>query len=131
MATLEVGTEIDAYCAKCESVGRHSIVAMRGTRAARTKCAGCESVHAYRKNPPGTRSGTPHTPQQVARRAYDKAVEGRDLSNPIAYRFSHKFKADDVLNHKKFGIGLVTRLLSDNKMEVVFPEYTKVLVFNR
>ena len=131
MANLEVGTEIEAYCARCEGCGPHSIVAMRGTRAARTKCLTCESVQAYRKNPPGTRSGTPHTPQQIAKRAYDKATADRDLSKPITYKFGHKFKSEDVVNHKTFGVGLVTRLLTDNKMEVVFPEYTKVLVYNR
>jgi len=125
MATvLTVGTEITAYCAKCVSVQPHVIVAMKGTRASRTECKTCGSVHAYRKNPPGTKR-----PPRLSE--YEKATDGRDLSRPIAYKLTGKFKQHDVLKHKTFGVGLVVRLVTDQKMEVIFPDNTKVLVYSR
>ena len=58
-------------------------------------------------------------------------IEGRDLSKAINYSFSHKFKDDDVVKHKTFGVGVVARTLSGGKMEVVFPESTRLLVHSR
>jgi hypothetical protein len=123
MAALAAGSEIDAYCPKCKSVKPHVVVAMKGTRAAKTDCQVCGSVHAYRKNPPDTRA--------KKRSQYEDAMEGRDLSKPIPYKPSRKFGLDDIIDHKTFGIGLVTRVVSDKKMEVLFEESTKLLIHGR
>ena len=37
------------------------------------------------------------------------------------------FAEGEVLNHGKFGLGLVTRVLSDAKLEVVFTEGKKIV----
>jgi hypothetical protein len=44
---------------------------------------------------------------------------------------SDRFREDDVIDHKSFGIGVVARVLSDQKIEVVFQTGTKVLVHER
>jgi hypothetical protein len=123
MAALAAGSEIDAYCPACTSVKRHIVVAMKGTRAAKTECRSCGSVHAYRKNPPDTKA--------KKRSQYEDAMEGRDASKPIPYRFTRKLNQDDVIQHKSFGIGLVTRVVSDKKVEVLFEDSTKLLVHGR
>ena len=58
-------------------------------------------------------------------------MEGRDLSKPVLYKLTKKYNAEDVIKHKSFGIGLVTRLISEKKIEVLFQEYTKLLVHGR
>ena len=58
-------------------------------------------------------------------------MDGRDTSKAIPYRFSRKFSEQDLIKHKSFGIGLVTRLLTDKKMEVMFEDSTKLLIFDR
>ncbi len=123
MPSLAVGGDIQAYCGKCKSVAPHIIVAMKGTRAAKTECKTCSSVHAYRKNPPDTKA--------KKRSQYEDAMDGRDTSKAIPYRFSRKFSEQDLIKHKSFGIGLVTRLLTDKKMEVMFEDSTKLLIFDR
>jgi hypothetical protein len=123
MAALAAGSNIDAYCPSCKSVKPHVVVAMKGTRAAKTECSVCGSVHPYRKNPPDTRA--------KKRSQYEDAMEGRDVSKPIPYKFTRKFNLDDVIQHKSFGIGLVTRVISEKKMEVLFEESTKLLIHGR
>ena len=58
-------------------------------------------------------------------------MEGRDISNAVKYKLSQAFTVDEVLDHKTFGLGLVMRLLSDNKIEVTFQTGSKVLVHSR
>ena len=120
---LAAGVEIQAWCPSCKLVRTHVIVAMKGTRAAKTECRICSSSHAYRKNPPDTKA--------KKRSQYEDAMEGRDVTKPIAYKLSKKYNAEDVIKHKSFGIGLVTRLISEKKIEVLFLESTKLLVHGR
>ena len=123
MAALATGSQIDAYCPACKAVKPHVVVAMKGTRASKTECKVCGSVHPYRKNPPDTRA--------KKRSQFEEAMEGRDVSKPIPYKLTRKFNLDDVIQHKSFGLGLVTRVVSDKKMEVLFQESTKLLVHGR
>ena len=123
MPTLSVGGDIQAYCGKCKSVLKHVIVAMKGTRAAKTECQTCNSTHAYRKNPPDTKA--------KKKSQYEDAMEGRDVTKPIPYRFNRKFSEQDVIKHKTFGIGLVTRVVTEKKMEVLFEESSKLLVYGQ
>ena len=120
---LAAGVEIQAWCPSCKLVRTHVIVAMKGTRAAKTECRICNSTHAYRKNPPDTKA--------KKRSQYQDAMEGRDVSKPIAYKLTKKYNAEDVIKHKSFGVGLVTRAISDKKIEVLFEESSKLLVQGR
>ena len=120
---LAAGSDIEAYCPACKNVKPHVVVAMKGTRAAKTECRSCTSVHPYRKNPPDAKA--------KKRSQYEDAMEGRDVAKPIPYRLNRKFNMDDVINHKSFGVGLVIRVISDKKMEVLFEESSKLLVHGR
>ncbi len=121
MATpLAAGVEIQCWCPSCKMLRTHVIVAMKGTRAAKTECRICGSVHAYRKNPPDTKA--------KKKSQFEDAMEGRDASKPILYKLTKKYRAEDVIKHKTFGIGVVTRMISEKKIEVLFEEYTKLLV---
>jgi hypothetical protein len=122
MAALTVGGAIDAYCSKCKSVKSHVLVALKGGRPAKTECGTCGSVHAYRKTAPDT---------SKKRSPFEDAMDGRDTSKAIPYKLDRKFNLSDVVKHKSFGIGLVTRVISDKKMEVLFEQSTKLLIHGR
>ena len=49
---------------------------------------------------------------------------------PVRYSMSGSFKANDVIDHDTFGIGIVISS-SYTKMEVVFPDKIRMLVCNR
>ena len=58
-------------------------------------------------------------------------LSGRDLSRSRRYTIKETFEVDDVVDHKKFGIGLVTKMLGDQKIEVTFREGAKILIHDR
>jgi hypothetical protein len=126
------GKETDAYCTKCKLVLNHVIIAMNGPRIARVQCLTCEGVHAYRANPPGTRKkASSRRSEPTPAELYERLMEGRDVASAKGYRLEAHFDEGDVLNHKKFGLGLVTRVLADAKIEVIFEDGVKVLVHER
>lgn len=126
------GKETDAYCTKCKLVLNHVIVAVNGRRIARVQCLTCEGVHAYRANPPGTRKrAASRRSEPSPAELYDKLMSGRDIADAKPYNLEGHFDEGDVLNHRKFGLGLVTRVMADAKVEVVFQDGLKVLVHER
>ena len=126
--SLEVGQLIQAWCPKCEAVKKHAITALKGTRAGRTECSVCKDVHAYRKNPPGSRRSASSGPKISD---YELAMADRDPAEAVAYKISGTYAKDQVLQHKKFGIGIVARVMSDLTMDVLFEDKPRALIHNR
>ena len=134
MVKLTAGSDIDAYCGKCKLVLAHVIIALKGARPARVQCKTCNAEHNYKKTAPRqgtTRRSTAKSDSASKQAAFDSLVAGRDLSRAVRYGIGETFVEEDVLDHKTFGLGLVTRVLSDNKIEVQFSMGSKILVHAR
>lgn len=147
MAVMTTGVDIDSYCNKCKLALAHVIIAMNGTKVAKVECKTCRGVHAYRRDPAtpaassttskrassGTTKGTTKrgSKNNIGPSDYDKVLKGQDLSRAQRYKASAAFSEGDVLDHITFGFGMVTRLLADSKIEVIFPAGMKVLVHSR
>lgn len=114
------GATTDAFCPSCGAITRQTIAATKGSRAAKAECTVCKSVHPYRKNAPEAKA--------KKKSPFEDATGGRDMSKAIPYKTNRKFNADDLIKHKTFGIGLVTRVVTDKKMEVLFEQSTKLLI---
>jgi hypothetical protein len=131
---LRVSQDIDGWCNKCELVLAHVIMSMKGTRPHRVKCKSCKDVHAYRVSKPKPRkktSTTKKTKKAPRQTEYQKQMEGRDTSGAVPYAMSGSFAAEQIIDHKKFGIGLVVRTVGPTKIDVLFPDGQKTLVCNR
>ncbi len=48
----------------------------------------------------------------------------------VDYDINADFNETDAIRHKTFGVGVITKILADNKIEVVFEEDKKVLAQN-
>ena len=131
MKKREPGMELDAYCTKCKIVLAHVIVAMNGTRVARVQCKTCDGLHAYRASVPGSRAAKGGRKKAGGAPSYEELMQGRDVSSARSYKGSAKFEEGEVLSHTTFGLGLVTRVLADAKMEVSFSKGNKVLIHDR
>lgn len=142
------GSDIDSYCGKCTMELAHVIIAMDGVRPAKVECKTCRSIHKYRGSvgkatkakvtrktttrASGTRAtGTRRAAKVSPEENFEIIMSNRDISKSRAYRANEEFVADDVLDHKTFGLGVVTREISGNKIEVCFQAGTKILVHNR
>ncbi len=148
---LQAGSEIDSYCTKCRLVLNHRIIALVQGVPQRVECSTCMSHHRYRARAPGdkepstsTRSSSgassaaraPRAPAGPTRaqlatldreRTWEKAVSGKAVSEFKAYRVDLLFAEGDLIRHKKFGDGIVTRILDAKKVEILFRDEPRTL----
>jgi hypothetical protein len=137
MVTHKTGSDIDAWCNKCKLVLAHIIIAINGAKVARVECKTCKAVHAFKAT--ATKKAAPKKPGSRAAGAskelgpaeYEKIMKGQDTSRAQRYRTAVNYAQGDVLDHTTFGIGVVLRLLTDAKIEVIFPLGCKTLVHGR
>ena len=59
---------------------------------------------------------------------FEEACEGKDLTNPTNYHPKKSFTIDQVIQHVKFGIGIVMGIKDSSKIIVVFKDGVRKLV---
>lgn len=138
---IKVGGEVDSWCTKCKLMLAHTVVAMVEDTIEKVECKTCNGKHKYRPNPPKSRTkkaSKSATKKKVTRRRkkdpaviWEEALEGKDVTQPKTYAMDAEFAADDVLSHPTFGIGLITEIRAEGRMEVLFKDGPKLLVCNR
>lgn len=145
---LRAGGEVDSWCTKCKLVLNHRVIAMVSGTPVRVECSTCMSHHNYRARAPGEKAAATGTPtarasagprsarasvtkaQQAAldrERSWEKAVAGKAVSDFISYRVDQTFSEGDLIRHKKFGDGIVTRILDSKKVEILFKDEPRTL----
>ena len=146
--------EIDAYCTKCKLILGHVVIAMVGKRPKKVECLTCHGQHAYKASEPGSRAKaasskasdtskkkasekTPGKKRSKAKRGQEKEKElwketlaQKDLTLAKPYTMADTYEIDDVINHNKFGMGIVTNVITPRKMEVLFENGRKCMVYN-
>jgi hypothetical protein len=139
---LKVAGEVDSYCTKCRLVLNHRIVSMKAGKAHQVECLTCRSTHLWRAHAPGEKpaatertrtSGPPsaRTPRVSAamkhEQTWEKALNGKGPREFKTYNTGASFQEGDFLRHKKFGDGLVTRVIDGHKVEVLFRDEARTL----
>jgi len=61
---------------------------------------------------------------------FETLTEKFKEKKPVRYSMSGSFKVDDMIKHKTFGLGIVVSA-SHKKMEVVFSDRPRILVYDR
>jgi Zn ribbon nucleic-acid-binding protein len=140
------GSEVDSWCTKCKLDLGHRIIAMEGDAIKRVECLTCKGHHNYRRPKsaePLVRTRTRRAPTVAQKRAAEKAaleaqqlrweqaVAGTATKDFTSYRITEAFEPEQLVRHKKFGDGLVTDVLQDGKIRVLFGEGEKLLVHCR
>jgi hypothetical protein len=141
---LKVAGEVDSWCTKCRLVLNHRIVSMKLGKAYQVECLTCRATHLWRANAPGEKPGASGT-ERVARstapgprstrvtpamrheQSWEKAIAGRGVHEFKSYNVGGSFQEGDLLRHKKFGDGVVTRVIDAHKVEVLFRDEAKTL----
>ncbi len=143
---IRVGGEIDAVCTRCRMITNHRIVAMVDGLVKRVICLTCDSQHNYRQ-PPGEKRPQAAKTMRVSRemkktspssggpRIFAQWLQSREALNasgesPRPYDFKELFEVGQALDHSKFGLGFVQKIIPPNKMEVMFETEVKVLAMN-
>jgi hypothetical protein len=141
---LQVAGEVDSWCTRCRLVLNHRIVSMKNGKAHQVECLTCRTTHLWRPNAPGDRpvaSGSNHgrvasslasRPPRVTHamrheQQWEKAIAGRGVSEFKPYNVGASFEEGDLVRHKKFGDGVVMRVIDAHKVEVLFRDEAKTL----
>jgi len=130
-----VAQNVATLCTKCEMELNHVVIAHNAKgMVERVKCLTCGTEHKYRSDKKkAVRKTTKRSP--VAKKVdfaktFEELAEKFKDKQPLPYSMSASFKKDDVIDHKTFGIGIVTSVSYD-KMEVAFQDGPRDLVCNR
>jgi hypothetical protein len=142
---LKVAGEVDSWCTRCRLVLNHRIVSMKSGKAHQVECLTCRSQHLWRANVPGERpaagaserprasssGAAARTPRVSAavkhEQTWEHALNGRGVHEFKAYSVAASFQEGDYVRHKKFGDGVVTRVIDGHKVEVLFRDEARTL----
>ncbi len=138
MSQLTVGKDVLSYCTKCKLNLGHTIVAMKDTKhIAKVKCNTCGTIQSFKdpsvsskQNKTRTKktSSVPSKVISVSDLWMEKMSSTKKKSTP--YAMDVKFALGDIIDHGKFGPGIVEKVV-DDKIEVIFRHEIKVLVHNK
>jgi hypothetical protein len=142
---LKVAGEVDSWCTRCRLILNHRIVSMKAGKPHQVECLTCRSTHLWRPNTPGekpaagggerTRAAGPASakaPRVSAaavrhEQTWEKAISGRGVHDFKPYNVTANFHEGDLVRHKKFGDGVVTRVIDAHKVEVLFRDEARTL----
>jgi ribosomal protein L44E len=135
-----IGKDIEAYCGKCKNDTWHTITAVKNGKIAKVMCKICNAYHAYKvpekgEAPAKTTATTSRRRATGTRTSRGKkdwgTLVGQIEDKQVAdYAISGEFSSSPAIRHKSFGVGVVTKVLTKNKIEVLFQEGTKLLAQN-
>ena len=117
------------------------------------ECLTCRTTHLWRKTAPGEKAEKGATsgarprpglsssgsaaggasrgrvPAAVMRheQRWEQAIAGRGVLEFRAYNAGGNFREGELLRHKKFGDGVVTRVIDASKVEVLFKDEARTL----
>lgn len=135
------GDFVETNCTKCKALTNHTIVAMIAELIVKVECNVCHSVHKYHppkeakavKAPKAARpAGEPvrrvkKDPVLEAAAEWDELQASFDPERAIPYNMTATYRVRNLVLHPTFGIGLVQKVLPQNKIEVLFKDGRKLL----
>lgn len=139
---IRVGAEVDAYCTKCRMVTNHRIVAMMDDVIKRVICLTCDGQHNYRQ-PPGEKKKTASArrvakdqkrSRTIAPKTFKKWLDlkegGAVEEQARPYNMAETYSEGEAINHSKFGLGFIQKVMNGGKIEVMFEKEIKILVMD-
>lgn len=133
MSKPNIGKNVDSWCTKCKMMLAHTIEAAKGDKITKVHCNTCGAQHAYRPNAPGKKTTTGKTSRAQAAKDAASAdlatmLRGKDPAKARPYVLSGRFQAAELIRHPSFGLGFVTAVKDQTKIEVAFADGVKTLV---
>ena len=136
ISNYSVGGGVEAWCTKCKLLLGHTIAALVNNAPEKVKCNTCNGVHKFRATPVGkgrTKSTTSTRKAKIQgakHNDYLTRLEGYDVSKAQLYNMNGNFRKDALIDHTKFGFGIVLSVIQDKKIEILFKDGAKILIQN-
>lgn len=141
-----VGNAIDGYCKTCRTDTSQTILEIEGNQIRSVRCQTCSGEGPFRSPRARTKAGlrevaakrkTKPPPRRSKKKQEDPAeiyrqlIEGRDLSEAEPYKLKNALDEGDLIDHPKFGIGIVMSVIESTKVNVVFEDRPRIMICNR
>ncbi|MGE4293676.1 MAG: hypothetical protein AB7E32_15875 [Desulfovibrio sp.] len=139
--TYQAGEAIESKCNRCKDVRMHVVVAMDGGEIVKVQCKTCGSLHKHPKAKKATSSSTrPRGARAVAKtvkalksaaeqvQEWESALNGKDMGAAKPFGSAGSAVEGGLIDHPKFGVGIVQKLVAPDKMEVLFRNGSKLMV---
>lgn len=140
----KVGEEIESMCNKCKEPRVHTVVALPPGKVPRVECQTCHGQHNFvspvkaaaakvkkESAPKAVKLTEGERTRQTAATEWRNAVDGVAAEKFKPYQISGVYQEKDLISHPSFGRGEVKAVTSSGKMEVLFQDAVRRLVFNR
>jgi hypothetical protein len=141
------GEYIDAYCPRCELLLAHIVLFEVGGTVSRVKCRTCGTEHKYRGQKPERKRtlsgpgshGTGKSRETAAQKAghpvdMERWQSNRNQMGPdtevMKYRMSERYGKGDVIDHDTFGLGFVEKIISENRLDILFEDGVRRMAMN-
>jgi hypothetical protein len=126
-----VAQNVVTMCTKCKTQLEHVVVSHNTEGIIeRVRCHTCGKEHKYRPEKKNSPKKGVKTKKTDPARDFQLLTEKFKGKQPVSYSMSGSFKADDVIDHNTFGMGIVIST-SCEKIDVVFSDRSRILVCNR
>ena len=139
---VTAGDPVESQCTRCKALLNHTIIAMVGGQVARVKCNTCGSEHNHRpakeakvavvkgakaeKAVKSPRAKSVKAPAISDEAIWEELISPLDPDLAVPYSMEGKFRANSLIAHPTFGIGVIAASQS-GKIEVVFKAGRKLL----
>ena len=128
---LGVGKEILSYCGKCKLALAHVVVSMDDKgEISKCECKTCGANHKYR-DPEGVKkrkTSTRTKKETISNEEVWKQAVADAEGEAKAYAMNQSLTVGDLIDHPKFGKGVVEKLVDNNKAQILFEHNIKTLI---
>jgi len=138
------GNHIQAFCSKCKADKEQVVLELWEGQVRKVRCTACDHEGTY-KRPHHPDAAVPEKSKGAGGKEKKKkrgkaaqpkdewkeALAGKENEEAKPYVPAETYKANERLDHAAFGIGVVMRVISATKMEVLFKEGRKIMVCGR
>ena len=131
---VNAGSEILYACSRCGLDLWHTVLAVVNQTPVRVRCNTCRSERNYRAPKP-ERVLADRPRRELRPKAsgshpdfYQQKLQQTLMKTPKNYRIDIVCEVDDVIDHVKFGRGVVLKIVHPDRMDVLFQDETRTLV---
>jgi hypothetical protein len=130
------------FCTKCNGDKFHTVITHISSDSAKVVCDICKKKSTFKlgmdvppkktvKNSGSSLVKAKNSAIQAEHEGiYNKLLEELSAKPSVPYSIRNEFSLHTKIEHSKFGLGVVTRVL-DDRVEVIFPDEVRFLVHRR
>lgn len=127
-----IGREIETRCGKCKTETLHTITKVKKDGSiAKVICNACQNEHVYRDKTaaakPAAKTGAAKRTTTRRKKDYDSLIAEIGEGEVKEYASADDYTEVRAIRHRSFGIGVITKVHNNTRIEVLFKDGAKLL----